>query len=129
MTKIAFEQHWPIDSKLCQPTFNYPKFHTISHFVQCIWDYSSTVNYNTAHNEAAYKYVLKAFYNRTNKKEYNLQIRQHNICHTNIIAMKDIIISKKAREDKMLSESIADTIAPAEVARVSSPVDLVRRYN
>ncbi len=35
-TKIAFEQHWPIDSKLCRPTFNYPKFHAISPFVQCI---------------------------------------------------------------------------------------------
>ncbi len=43
--------------------------------------------------------------------------------------MKDVIISEKAREDKMLSESIADTIAPAEVPRVSSPVDLVGRYN
>ena len=28
--KIAFEQHQSIDSKLCQPTFNYPKFHAIS---------------------------------------------------------------------------------------------------
>ena len=32
-TKIAFEQQWPINSKLCQLTFNYPKFHAISHFV------------------------------------------------------------------------------------------------
>ncbi len=32
-TKITFEQHWPIDSKLCRLTFNYPKFHAINHFV------------------------------------------------------------------------------------------------
>ena len=32
-TKIAFEHHRPIDSKLYQLTFNYPKFHAISHFV------------------------------------------------------------------------------------------------
>ncbi len=32
-TKIAFESHRPIDAKLCRPTFNYPKFHAISHFV------------------------------------------------------------------------------------------------
>ena len=31
-TRIAFEHHWPIDSKLYQPTFNYSKFYTISHF-------------------------------------------------------------------------------------------------
>ncbi len=32
-TKIVFEKYWPINSKLCRPTFNYPKFHVISHFV------------------------------------------------------------------------------------------------
>ena len=74
-TKIAFEQHWPINFKLSQLTFNYPKFHAISHFVQCIRDYGSAVNYHTAHSEAAHKYLLKAFYNRTNQKEYELQIR------------------------------------------------------
>ncbi len=73
-TRIAFEHHQPIDSKLCPPTFNYPKFHAISYFVQYICDYGSAVNYNTAHNKAAHKYLLKAFYNRTNKKEYNSQL-------------------------------------------------------
>ncbi len=43
--------------------------------------------------------------------------------------MKGVIISEKAREEKMLPESITDTTAPAEVARVLTPVDLARRYN
>ena len=128
-TKIRFEQHRLIDSKLCQPTFNYPKFYAISYFVQFMWDYGSVVNYNTAHNEAAHKYLLKAFYNQTNKKEYKSQIWQHNVPHTNIIAIKDVIISQKASEKEMLSETIADTTAPAKVAHVSSPVDLAERYN
>ncbi len=128
-TKIAFEQHRPIDSKLCRPNFNYPKFHAISHFVHCIRDYGSAVNYDTAHSKGAHKYLLKAFYNRTNKKEYDSQIRQHNVRHTNIIVMKDVIIAEKVGEDEMLSESIADTTTPAEVARVSSPVDVIGRYN
>ena len=72
--KIAFKHHQPINFKLCRPTFNYHKFNAISHFVQCIWDYGSAVNYNTAYSKAVYKYFLKAFYNRTNKKEYDLQI-------------------------------------------------------
>ena len=97
-TKIAFEHHRPIDSKLCRPTFNYPKFHAVTHFAQCIRDYGSAVNYDTAHSKAAHKYLLKAFYNKTNKKEYDAQIRQHNVCHTNVIAMKDVIISKKIQE-------------------------------
>ncbi len=31
--KIAFQYHWPINSKLCRSTFNYPKFYAISYFV------------------------------------------------------------------------------------------------
>ena len=115
-TKIAFEQHRPIDSKLCQPTFHYRKFHAISHFIQYIQNYGSAVNYDTAHSEAAHKYLLKAFYNRTNKKEYESQIWQHNVRHTNIIAMKDVIISEKIREKEKLSEGPLDITAPAEVA-------------
>ena len=67
-TKIVFEQYWPIDVKICRPIFNYPKFYVTSHFIQCIWDYDSTVNYDTAHSKAAHKYVLETFYNKTNKK-------------------------------------------------------------
>ena len=73
-TKIIFEYHQPINLKLYQPIFNYPKFYAVTHFAQCIQDYGSAINYNTANYKAAYKYLLKAFYNRTNKKEYDLQI-------------------------------------------------------
>ncbi len=40
-----------------------------------------------------------------------------------------MIVLEKAREDKILSESIADMTVPAEVARVTSPVNLIGRYN
>ncbi len=44
--------------------------------------------------------------------------------------MKDVIISQKAREEKMLLlESIADMTAPTGSAWVSSSIDLARRYN
>ncbi len=65
-----------------------------------------------------------------NKKEYNSQIRQYSVCHTNVIAMKDMIISDKAKEEKILSlEGIADMTVLAEVAQVSSPVNLAEIYN
>ena len=51
-----------------------------------------------------------------NKIQYDLQIRQHTIRHTNIITIKDVIIKEKARKKTRLSESIADTIALIEVA-------------
>ena len=128
-TKIAFEHHWPIDSKLCQSTFNYPKFHTVTHLAQCIRDYGSAVNYDIAHSKAAHKYLLNPFYNRTNKKKYDAQIWQHNICYINVITMKDVIISKKALEKEgQLVVRNADNIALAEVGRTLSPMNLDGKY-
>ena len=126
-TKITFEQHRPIDFKLCQSTFNYPKFHAISHFIQCIRDYDNVVYYDIAHNEVAHKYFLKAFYNGTNKKKYELQIWQHNMRYTNIIIIKDLIISEKAKRKKLLKGS-ADTTTLAEVARALSFIDFAWKY-
>ena len=51
--------------------FNYSKFYVITYFTQYIRDYSSTVKYDKAYSKAAYKYIFKVFYNRTNKKEYD----------------------------------------------------------
>ena len=65
--KIAFKNQCPIDAKLFQPTFNYPKFHAIIHIIKCIRDYGNTINYDMAHSKAAHKYVFKVFYRRTNK--------------------------------------------------------------
>ena len=65
---IAFEHHRLINFKLCCLTLNYLKFHVISHFVQCIYNYGSAVNYDTTYNKVAYKYLLKTFYNKTKKK-------------------------------------------------------------
>ena len=93
--KIAFENHRPINRKLFQPISNYPKSHAMTYFVLCIWDYYSAINYDTAYSEVAHKYLFKAFYNRTNKKEYESQILEHNICHINVITMRDTILIAK----------------------------------
>ena len=127
--KIAFEYYQTINSKLCQPTFNYSKFYAVTHFAQFIRDYGSAVNYDTAHSKAAHKYFFKTFYNKTNKKEYNAQIWQHNIRHTNVIAIKDVIISKKAlKKEGQLVVRNADKIALVEVRKTSSPMDLDDKY-
>ena len=85
------------------------------------------VNYDIAHSKAVHKYFFKTFYNKINKKEYELQIWQHNVHYTNGIAMKEVIISEKARKKKLLEDTV-DTIAPAKVAQALSPVDLTWRY-
>ena len=89
------------------------------------------VNYDTACSKAAYKYFLKAFYNRTNKKEYNSQIRQHNIRYTNIITMKDMItVVKKSGENKeLLAIENVDKIAIVKVTKMSSAIDLKSKHS
>ncbi len=67
----------------------------MTHFVKYIQDYRNAINYDTAYSETIHKYLLKAFYRRTNKKEYKSQILEHNICLTNIIAMQDAILIVK----------------------------------
>ncbi len=98
-TKIAFENHRPIDAKLFQPTFNYPKFYAMTYFVKYIWDYGSAINYDTTHSEAAHKYLFKALYGWTNKKEYKSQILKHNIRYTNVIAMQNAILMAKVLDE------------------------------
>ena len=109
--------------------FDYLIFYTIPYFTQYIGNYGSTVNYNTAHSKAVYKSFLKAFYNRTNKKKYDVQIWQHNVCHTNVIAMKDMITSKKGleKEEQQVVRN-ANKIMLAMVKRVLSPIDLDSKY-
>ena len=56
-----------------------------------------------------YKYLFKAFYNKINKKEYNLQIWQYNVRYINILVIKDMIISEKAKKKEILLKGIVDT--------------------
>lgn len=95
-----------------------------NHFVQFIQDYNSAINYNTAYSKMAYKYLFKAFYNKSNKKEYKLQIWQHNMYYTNIIVIKDVIILEKVKKKEKLLENTKDTTILVKIAWVSSLIDL-----
>ena len=75
-----------------------------------------------------HKYLLKSFYKKTNKKKYNLLIWQYNVYYTNIITIKDMIISKKIKGKKRLSKYIENTTALAKVAQVSNLVNFIEGY-
>lgn len=78
-----------------------------------------------------HKYFLKTFYSKTIKKDYDLQIRQHNIKYTNKITMKDmIILAKKSRDNKQLLaiEKIEKTIM-AKSVKVLSFINVHGKYN
>lgn len=78
-----------------------------------------------------YKYLLKTFYNKTNKKEYNSQIWQYNKCSTNIIKIKDVIaLTERDRENKkLLTMEYIDKTAIAEVTKVLNIINLDNKYN
>ncbi len=127
-TKIVFEHHHLVNLKLYRLAFNYPKFYTISHFVQYIQNYGSAVNNDTTHSETVHKYLLKAFYNRTNKKEYYSQSGQHNIRHTNIITMKDVILVVERGRELLAMKNVDKTVI-AEVAKEWSTIDLGSKHS
>ena len=89
------------------------------------------VNYDIANNKAAHKYLLKVFYNKTNKNKYDFQIRQYNVRYTNIIIIKDIIaIAEKDRENKKLwTIENVDKIAMVEVTKLLSAIDFGSKYS
>ena len=62
----------------------------------------------TSHDQVWYERPL--FY------KYDLQIKQHNVCYINIIAIKDVISEKKDKEKEILIEGIANITVPAEMA-------------
>lgn len=72
-----------------------------------------------------YKYLFKTFYNRINKKEYNLQTWEYYIYYINIIAMKKVItVAEKGRESKrsLTIEKIKKTLI-AKVAKILNIID------
>ena len=77
-----------------------------------------------------YKYFLKAFYNKTNKKEYNSQIRCYNTGHKNIIGIKDVIImAKRSRKNRRsLVKKNINKIVIAEVVKALNAIDHGNKY-
>ena len=128
-TKIAFENYHLINIKLFQLSFNYPKFYAITHFLYFIRDYSSAINNDTTHSKIVYKYLLKVFYGKTNKKEYKSQILEHNICYTNVIAMQDTILIAKVLVWSVKKKELVIDKPNSEVTQVFSTMNVLLKYN
>ena len=66
--KVAFRALRPLNKSTDEGHFNFPKFHAMTYYTLFIRDFSAADNYNTEHSKAGYKYHVKDFYRRTNKK-------------------------------------------------------------
>lgn len=56
--------------------------------------------------KTVYKYFLKAFYRKTNKKEYKSLILKHNECHTNVITMQNGILIAKVLDGNIKKKNL-----------------------
>lgn len=89
------------------------------------------VNYDIAYSKAIYKFFHKAFYNKINKKEYNLQIQQHNINNINRIVIEDIIVAtERGREnERLLVKQNINKVAKMKVVKILNAIDFGNKYN
>ncbi len=79
--------------------FNFPKFHVISHYKELIELYGSVEGFDTGHFKATHKYLVKCFYQLTNKREgFEIQIMQHNTRLVNMLTLEDTIRHQKFRK-------------------------------
>jgi Plavaka transposase len=69
--------------------FNFPKWHAMTHYVPHIRAFGACIGYNTEQTEAAHKFLLKAYYPRTNKINWEYQLRSHNVRRLNMVAFQD----------------------------------------
>ncbi len=119
--KWAFADYRPINKKDGKPHFNIPKLHSVTHYVDQIRLFGSAVGMDSAHFEAAHKYLVKAFFNRTNKRkdEFEQQILLHNTRLTNLLAMRDVLDYRASR-----SVTQAEKNDRAKVTKPSEPLNL-----
>ena len=91
-TKEAFAKYRPKDCS-DEAHWNYPKFHSISHYVTFIMNFGAPNGFDSENSEAAHKFLLKDFYDRTNKTNTFLQqIASWNTRETNRKAMDHILL-------------------------------------
>ena len=72
--------------------FNIPKFHALVYFEENIRLYRCVDGYCTSINsEAGHCYIIKAFYDLTNKWDLLFQIYSYNLRQVVVLAIKDKI--------------------------------------
>ena len=58
-----------VNSDINAEHFNLFKLYVMTHYAEHIWQYDTADNVDTEYSETAYKYLMKAFFNQTNKWE------------------------------------------------------------
>ena len=89
--KIEFTDFRFVFKKIEKSHFNFFKFHVMSHYIKFIRLYDSADQFDISHMKMTHKYLMKIFYQWTNKNEnYQDQILWHNTRRINMLTMKNI---------------------------------------
>jgi hypothetical protein len=90
--------------------FNFSKFHVMSHYFVFIRKYDTTDDYDISHDEIKYKYMIKQYHDKTNKKKtFQEQLIQHNKRRMKILIMKNIMRYEKKCQSFVVNEVIKFT--------------------
>ena len=82
-----------------------------------------------AHNKIVHKYLLKAFYRRINNKKYKSQILKYNICHTNVIAIQDIILIAKVPIGSVKKKELIVNMPDVDVTWICNATTILLKNN
>ena len=97
-----------VNSDINAGHFNLLKLHVITHYAEHIWQYSTADKVDTKYSEAVHKYLVKAFFNQTNKwEDFQEQLMYHNICHVNLLRMKNLILWKDTQVSRIKKNAMS----------------------
>ena len=87
------------------------------------------INYDISYSEVAQEHLLKIFYRRTNKKEYEMQNLEHDICYTNVIVIQNVILIAKVPFGGVKKKELVIDKSDIEVKRVYNATNPSLKYN
>ena len=91
--------------------FNFIKFHAMSHYPGSIERYGAADNFDTQHSEAAHKFLVKEYFNRTNKRDTFIeQLCRHNIRRQNMVAMEDLLLHQGTNATTVTNDRTLPTV-------------------
>jgi len=101
--KNIFQHLHSVDSNISEKHFNIFKLHIITHYAQHIHQYDNADNIDTEYSEIVHKFLIKIFFNQTNKhKNFQQQLLLHNTHHLNLITMKNLILWNKMQNSVIM---------------------------
>ena len=91
--KNIFQYLHSVDSDITESHFNILKLHVMTHYTHHIHWYGTADNVDTEHSEITHKFLIKIFFNWTNKCEsFQEQLLLYNTHYLNLTVMKNLIV-------------------------------------